>query len=129
MVINPIVGVYIPMIRIPIKRWDDHPQNNATFDHGTYASKYQDTLGVDVDRRSPQIFLVLELGFPNMKLGFVDVVGVNVSGSHRICLLSNLEFVTVSKLWRWFKNPWDWDFFKDELKLGKYTSRMDPFGS
>ena len=26
MVINPIVGVYIPSIRIPIKRWDDHPQ-------------------------------------------------------------------------------------------------------
>ena len=26
MVINPIVGVYIPIIRIPIKRWDDHPQ-------------------------------------------------------------------------------------------------------
>ena len=24
--INPIVGVYIPIIRIPIKRWDDHPQ-------------------------------------------------------------------------------------------------------
>ncbi len=31
-----IVGVYIPFIRIPIKRWDDHPQKNATFDHGTY---------------------------------------------------------------------------------------------
>ena len=39
MVINPIVGVYIPIIRIPIKRWDDHPQKNATFDHGTYGSK------------------------------------------------------------------------------------------
>ena len=24
--LNPIVGVYIPIIRIPIKRWDDHPQ-------------------------------------------------------------------------------------------------------
>ena len=34
--INPIVGVYIPIIRIPIKRWDDHPQKNATFDHGTF---------------------------------------------------------------------------------------------
>ncbi len=28
MVINPIVGVYIPIIRIPIKRWDDHPQKS-----------------------------------------------------------------------------------------------------
>ena len=28
--INPIVGVYIPIIRIPMKRWDDHPQKNAT---------------------------------------------------------------------------------------------------
>ena len=26
MVINPIVGVYIPITRIPIKRWDDHTQ-------------------------------------------------------------------------------------------------------
>ncbi len=26
MVTNPIGGVYIPIIRIPIKRWDDHPQ-------------------------------------------------------------------------------------------------------
>ena len=35
MVINPIVGVYIPIIRIPVKRWDDHPQQNATFNHGS----------------------------------------------------------------------------------------------
>ena len=26
MVINPIVGVFVPIIRIPIKRWGDHPQ-------------------------------------------------------------------------------------------------------
>ena len=26
MVINPIIGFYIPNIRIPFKRWDDHPQ-------------------------------------------------------------------------------------------------------
>ena len=26
MVINLIVGVYVPIIRIPIKRWDGHPQ-------------------------------------------------------------------------------------------------------
>ena len=37
MVINPIVGVYIPIIRIPIKKnQNNHPQQNATFDHGTY---------------------------------------------------------------------------------------------
>ena len=35
MVINPIVGIYIPMIRIPIKGWMTIP-NTATFDHGTY---------------------------------------------------------------------------------------------
>ena len=29
--INPIVGDYIPIIRIPIKRWEvSHPQKNAT---------------------------------------------------------------------------------------------------
>ena len=35
--INPIVGVYIPIIRIPIKGGRTIP-NIATFDHGTYDS-------------------------------------------------------------------------------------------
>ena len=35
MVINPMVGVYIPIIRIPIKGGMTIP-NIATFDHGTY---------------------------------------------------------------------------------------------
>ena len=35
MVINPIVGVYIPIIRIPIEGGMTIP-NIATFDHGTY---------------------------------------------------------------------------------------------
>ena len=35
MVINPIVGVYIPIIRIPIKGVMTIP-NIATFDRGTY---------------------------------------------------------------------------------------------
>ena len=35
MVINPLVGVYIPIIRIPIKGGMTIP-NIATFDHGTY---------------------------------------------------------------------------------------------
>ena len=34
MVINPIVGVYIPIIRVPIKGGMTIP-NIATFDHGT----------------------------------------------------------------------------------------------
>ena len=33
--LNPIVGVYIPIIRIPIKGGMTIP-NTATFDHGTY---------------------------------------------------------------------------------------------
>ena len=37
MVINPIVGVYIPIIRIPIKGGMTIP-NIATFDHGTYVA-------------------------------------------------------------------------------------------
>ena len=39
MVINPIVGVYIPIIRIPIKGGMTIP-NIATFDHGTYVYLY-----------------------------------------------------------------------------------------
>ncbi len=38
MVINPIVGVYIPIIRIPIKGGMTIP-NIATFDNGTYVSR------------------------------------------------------------------------------------------
>ena len=37
MVINPIVGAYIPIIRIPIKGGMTIP-NIATFDHGTYGN-------------------------------------------------------------------------------------------
>ena len=39
MVINPIVGVYIPIIRIPIKGGMTIP-NIATFDHGTYSCDF-----------------------------------------------------------------------------------------
>ncbi len=35
MVINPLVGVYMPIIRIPIKAGMTIP-NIASFDHGTY---------------------------------------------------------------------------------------------
>ena len=42
MVINPIVGVYIPIIRIPIKGGMTIP-NIATFDHGTF--KLPSTIG------------------------------------------------------------------------------------
>ena len=35
MVINPIVGVYIPIKRIPIKGGMSLSPKNATFDHGT----------------------------------------------------------------------------------------------
>ena len=36
MVINPIVGVYISIIRIPIKGGRSPIPNIATFDHGTF---------------------------------------------------------------------------------------------
>ena len=39
MVINPIVGVYIPIIRIPFQGWMTIP-NIATFDHGTFVDVY-----------------------------------------------------------------------------------------
>ena len=43
MVINPLVGVYIPIIRIPIKGGMTIP-NIATFDHGTY--KHTKSFGI-----------------------------------------------------------------------------------
>ena len=43
MVINPIVGLYIPIIRIPIKGGMTIP-NIATFDHGTS----EETTSVDL---------------------------------------------------------------------------------
>ena len=45
MVINPIVGVYIPIIRIPIKGGMTIP-NIATFDHGTCADRHFKLFGV-----------------------------------------------------------------------------------
>ena len=39
MVINPIVGVYIPTIRIPIKGGMTIP-TIATFDHGTFGPRH-----------------------------------------------------------------------------------------
>ena len=44
MVINRIVGVYAPIIRIPIKGGMTIP-NIATFDHGTYACLFDLTMG------------------------------------------------------------------------------------
>ena len=40
MVINPIVGVYIPIIRIPIEGGMTIP-NIATFDHGTHSFSFR----------------------------------------------------------------------------------------
>ena len=44
MVINPLVGVYIPIIRIPSLKVGlfTSPQQNATFDHGTFDKVSQD---------------------------------------------------------------------------------------
>ncbi len=48
MVINPIVGVYIPIIRIPIKGKMTIP-NIATFDHGyIYIYICRDTLYIEI---------------------------------------------------------------------------------
>ena len=41
MVINPIIGFYIPIIRIPIKGGMTIP-NIATFDHGTHKPMKED---------------------------------------------------------------------------------------
>ena len=48
MVINPIVGVYIPIIRIPINGGMTIP-NIATFDHGTYRGPFVDSIYKDHD--------------------------------------------------------------------------------
>ena len=79
MVINPIVGVYIPIIRIPIKGGMTIP-NIATFDHGTNRKKSTtfskgSNLGrsVAVDARDYQscflIFLRVEPGRYSMIFG------------------------------------------------------------
>ena len=47
MVISPIVGVYIPIIRIPIKGGMTIT-NIATFDHGTYKYLYAQLTQLDV---------------------------------------------------------------------------------
>ena len=37
--LNPRIGVYIPIIRIPYQRGDDHPQCKELIDPGTYDSR------------------------------------------------------------------------------------------
>ena len=46
--INPIVGVYMPIVRIPIKGGRSPIPNIATFDHGTH-----DGVDVSVASQSP----------------------------------------------------------------------------
>ena len=50
MVIDPIVGVYIPI------RWDDHPppKKNATFDHGTNETWNPGTIRLYESKKVPQ---------------------------------------------------------------------------
>ena len=50
MVINPIVGVYIPIIRIPTKGGMTIP-NIATFDHGTYETEVLEGLVMGISSR------------------------------------------------------------------------------
>ena len=68
MVINPIVGVYIPIIRIPIKGGMTIP-HIATFDHGTYDGEDEPSflgtptkclmIGVEVDHQLDPTWMVL----------------------------------------------------------------------
>ena len=65
MVINPIVGVYIPIIRIPIKGGMTIP-NIATFDHGTYSEiRVVPWVGCNFSGRSPVSFRFLQSSFPD----------------------------------------------------------------
>ena len=48
MVINPIVGVYIPIVRIPIKGGMTIP-NTATFDHGTSGVEDMTNFGLNAE--------------------------------------------------------------------------------
>ena len=67
MVISPIVGVYIPIIRIPIKGGMTIP-NIATFDHGTCV--FDMTLTPAGDVLKVQHFL----GFPSDGRLMVDLL-------------------------------------------------------
>ena len=58
MVINPIIGFYIPIIRIPIKGGMTVP-NIATFDHGTNGTSQKETSLPTIHFRG---FLLLVLG-------------------------------------------------------------------
>ncbi len=55
MVINPIVGVYIPIIRIPIKGGMTIP-NIATFDHGTYVDGLKKVLKMLLDALRRKVY-------------------------------------------------------------------------
>ena len=82
MVINPIVGVYIPIIRIPIKGGRSPIPNIATFDHGTYSHDwlFPHVWNLKVDHRFAQCGLSIQpvfAGGRDRKSGCFGVVNKN----------------------------------------------------
>ena len=69
MVINPIVGVYIPIIRIPIKGGMTIP-NIATFDHATYG--YCNLVKLDTSKMVTLALLTLDDLPPAVAEGCVE---------------------------------------------------------
>ena len=56
--LNPIVGVYMPIIRIPYQRWDDHPQYNEFGPWLTYFPQF-DVLTCSLEH---------QLNFPSLSI-------------------------------------------------------------
>ena len=72
MVINPIVGIYIHIIRIPIKGGMTIP-NIATFDHGTFDVR---SLVVETKTERPSMEKTERKSWADMHLGGVGVYEV-----------------------------------------------------
>ena len=90
--INPIVGVYIPIIRIPIKRWEvSHPQKNATFDHGTYATFLHHNLDLKNSMSCEQLLQEVTVNDVNFRKVGLDWLNPKINFFFWTCLLKSDE--------------------------------------
>ena len=78
MVINPLVAVYIPIIRIPIKGGMTIP-NIATFDHGTPASKSQKLPTSSMPHCARNDLLKDDVPFSRMCTGYAGYMDLSVT--------------------------------------------------
>ena len=123
--INPIVGVYIPIIRIPIKGGITIP-NIATFDHGTYYVLYYRIL-YHIHKTEPFFYRLgkcIGIKFPIHGWYGVGWLVNDTCGGPHVFLKT---FRSRALLWNWLSHRIHGTGIFTYMN-GWYTPYMDPMG-